>query len=304
MRCLSTPTPAAKSVRPHFSVTGNRQGFTLIELLVVIAIIAILAAILFPVFAKAREKARQAACMSDMKQTAMAALMYGQDSDETFPTVNFDEATAGGSSPACPNCPTLPMPNGRLFRGLMVWPLQLYPYVKNQAVFNCPNEDLGAQAWYDPGTGVYENMYGKPFPMSVAINEKMALYGPKPVNLGGYGRPNPPAMADVRFPATTYYIGEANPYEAPTFADDGSPTDYTVYATFNRMRFPKPCGSLERPIDGNNGGIIRLVAGVDASKCTRHDGGGLVVFADGHVKYLQYSKMNPRYATYDRLAEP
>src|SRR5881396_3133319 len=63
-----------------------RRGFTLIELLVVIAIIAILAAILFPVFAQARAKARQATCMSNLKQLALGALMYGQDFDETYPS--------------------------------------------------------------------------------------------------------------------------------------------------------------------------------------------------------------------------
>lgn len=64
-----------------------RKGFTLIELLVVIAIIAILAAILFPVFAQAREKARLATCTSNMKQINLSLLMYIQDYDETFPDV-------------------------------------------------------------------------------------------------------------------------------------------------------------------------------------------------------------------------
>jgi prepilin-type N-terminal cleavage/methylation domain-containing protein len=62
-----------------------RKGFTLIELLVVIAIIAILAAILFPVFARAREKARQTSCVSNLKQVALASLMYTQDYDECPP---------------------------------------------------------------------------------------------------------------------------------------------------------------------------------------------------------------------------
>src|SRR5256885_201827 len=67
----------------------NRRGFTLIELLVVIAIIAILAAILFPVFAQAREKARQSGCLSNMKQLGLAWVMYSQDYDETSPNPGF-----------------------------------------------------------------------------------------------------------------------------------------------------------------------------------------------------------------------
>src|SRR5687768_1575996 len=66
------------------------RGFTLIELLVVIAVIAILAAILFPVFAQAREKARQAACASNLKQAGLAVVMYAQDYDETFPFAAFN----------------------------------------------------------------------------------------------------------------------------------------------------------------------------------------------------------------------
>src|SRR5689334_4755525 len=69
----------------RLSSRGRESAFTLIELLVVIAIIAILAAILFPVFAQAREKARHASCISNLKQIGMAALMYGQDYDESYP---------------------------------------------------------------------------------------------------------------------------------------------------------------------------------------------------------------------------
>lgn len=66
-------------------MSNSRRGFTLIELLVVIAIIAILAAILFPVFAKAREKARQTACLSNLKQLGMATMQYAQDWDDVLP---------------------------------------------------------------------------------------------------------------------------------------------------------------------------------------------------------------------------
>ena len=102
-----------------------RRGFTLIELLVVIAIIAILAAILFPVFAKAREKARQTSCLSNEKQICLAILMYAQDYDERFPGLFM------------PNGVTTP------------WYVDLIlPYVKNTQIFQCPsNSNITLSGW-------------------------------------------------------------------------------------------------------------------------------------------------------------
>jgi len=91
----------------------TRKAFTLIELLVVIAIIAILAAILFPVFAKAREKARQASCASNLKQLGIAYIQYSQDYDEKFP--------------------------GSCWWGYG-WSGRIYPYVKSLGVFACPSD--------------------------------------------------------------------------------------------------------------------------------------------------------------------
>ena len=95
-----------------------RRGFTLIELLVVIAIIAILAAILFPVFARAREKARQSSCLSNVKQLGLAIGMYNQDYDEVMPL-----AVAG----VPPN--------------IYVLSELLNPYIKNQQIWQCPSKD-------------------------------------------------------------------------------------------------------------------------------------------------------------------
>jgi len=94
---------------------NRRQGFTLIELLVVIAIIAILAAILFPVFAQAREKARAASCLSNTKQISLGIAMYAQDYDEKIPILGVIAEN----------------------RGRWMW--QIYPYVKNKSIFTDPN---------------------------------------------------------------------------------------------------------------------------------------------------------------------
>lgn len=101
---------------------AHRKGFTLIELLVVIAIIAILAAILFPVFARAREKARQASCQSNMKQIMLSAAMYAQDYDERLNAY----ATYGG------------------FPTYYRWEPLLMPYIKNWQVTACPSSGVNA----------------------------------------------------------------------------------------------------------------------------------------------------------------
>lgn len=101
------------------------QGFTLIELLVVIAIIAILAAILFPVFARAREKARQTSCLSNVKQIALGIMMYTEDYDERYP------ATGSYVEPSILSDPTTP--------GLY-WFMKIHPYVQNAQIYSCPSE--------------------------------------------------------------------------------------------------------------------------------------------------------------------
>jgi prepilin-type N-terminal cleavage/methylation domain-containing protein/prepilin-type processing-associated H-X9-DG protein len=121
--------PGGAMGREEFTMLRERRAFTLIELLVVIAIIAILAAILFPVFARARENARKATCGSNQKQVANAVLMYVQDYDETMPPFFYTAGqgsafwTALGYPGDCYECPLVPC----------------YPYVKNMKVTACPS---------------------------------------------------------------------------------------------------------------------------------------------------------------------
>jgi prepilin-type N-terminal cleavage/methylation domain-containing protein/prepilin-type processing-associated H-X9-DG protein len=101
------------------------KGFTLIELLVVIAIIAILAAILFPVFAKARAKARQTACLSNVRQMATAFIQYTQDYDEMWPSSYYYKNKIPGGTGSSSN-------------GYVQWSGMIQPYVKNEQIFVCP----------------------------------------------------------------------------------------------------------------------------------------------------------------------
>jgi prepilin-type N-terminal cleavage/methylation domain-containing protein/prepilin-type processing-associated H-X9-DG protein len=101
-----------------------RKGFTLIELLVVIAIIAILASILFPVFARAREKARQTSCLANIKQLVLGANMYAQDYDETLPSgAHSVDSSWGGADDTS-------------------WRVMILPYVKNVQIFQCPSKKM------------------------------------------------------------------------------------------------------------------------------------------------------------------
>lgn len=155
------------------------QAFTLIELLVVIAIIAILAGILFPVFAGAREKARQTACLSNLKQIGTAALTYAQDWDETFPDTEIGEGEEE-----------------------IFWAEELFPYVKSQQVFNCPSAET-PMLWEHPHHAGHER-HSVEFTYNYAMND---IKGPSGEKIGLAGA----QLGEVTDPASTLYIVDGWP---------------------------------------------------------------------------------------------
>jgi len=226
-----------------------KKGFTLIELLVVIAIISILSAILFPVFARARENARRASCMSNLKQIGLGMMMYVQDNDERYP-LSQSILAAGDSSPT---------PGGTWWTGVRVWPNMIYPYTHSKEVFYCPSSSYPK----DPARNPYGS-YGSNRLVMPQQDEGSAL-----------------SMASIVAPASIYMIFDCSAYmlhpnnvytpNAPNYFIPGSkPYVSTVY---NATQFDDSANAAQKN-DFENG---------------RHFGGINICFADGHVKWLKSS---------------
>jgi prepilin-type N-terminal cleavage/methylation domain-containing protein/prepilin-type processing-associated H-X9-DG protein len=234
----------------------RKSGFTLIELLVVIAIIAILAAILMPVFAQAREKARQASCFNNLKQTGTSLIQYTQDYDERGPlSIWRDGGTCAASGFTSPSCHSAPV-------GL------LFPYLKNDQVFVCPSDACPDST---NGGGGRSWMAERPlsiFPYSYAWNNRVHH------DLG-------PLQADR--PAEKYVSYEAD----HMWVHDGSSL---------RMTYGPTCGIVtRRQIGGPGGQMEALNPPISGNPGFRgfHNDRMNMLYLDGHVKSIGSADLYP-----------
>jgi len=244
----------------------TRRAFTLIELLVVIAIIAILAAILFPVFARAREQARKTTCLSNLKEIGLASLMYVQDYDEQFPWLMMDgrnQDTATGLSKQMPFTPTYPIQlNG--IRGLFM-EYKFQPYVKNYQLFACPT--LKADAPIMGADGGVMNEYGS---YGYAYGGVGAIPSPRMTPLELFCRLLGPVLG------APYNTGNPQDYfiAGQALAQIGKPSDSIVAF----------CNSYGAHMAVRDSQVVPASFGGTGENAT---GATLAVFADGHAKFKQ-----------------
>lgn len=171
---------------------SGQRGFTLIELLVVIAIIAILAAILFPVFSRARESARRASCLSNVKQIGIGVMMYTQDYDEKYPlSIQKNEQVV-----VIDGIPDASFSGDRAW----YWYKMIYPYVKSVQVFQCPSSSAD--------NGITTGSYG-------ANRAIMGYYSDAALSL-----------ASIEAPASSYLIMDAGPYMIQSSRVATNPNSY------------------------------------------------------------------------------
>jgi prepilin-type N-terminal cleavage/methylation domain-containing protein/prepilin-type processing-associated H-X9-DG protein len=274
---LRSYIPVKKEIHPSLAlnqsntVTKNK-GFTLIELLVVIAIIAILAAILFPVFARARENARRTSCASNLRQVGLAVMQYVQDYDSVFPVNGY----ATGLTPAEA---TATQPGGNWSNGNIFWPQMMFPYHKSFQAFFCPSSPA-------------------PRSTSAPLNARDGHYGANRFVMGDTAS-NPRTQASIISATGTYMLMDS--------AGDQSyilrPVDVVPAAT-GKIFIPgtKELATAARPLFSNT---PATQAAYDKDyQYGRHLGGVSVVFADGHVKWLKSSIVSDEAKKFNASTHP
>jgi prepilin-type N-terminal cleavage/methylation domain-containing protein/prepilin-type processing-associated H-X9-DG protein len=257
---IRAPRPGSRRGNTSNAFTSRQTGFTLIELLVVIAIIAILAAILFPVFAQAREKARQSACLSGLKQVGVAFMMYVQDYDEVGPQIWFG-----------PNST-----NQRYF-----WMDALTPYVKSAEFFSsCPSKNFGV--WV-PSPRIEQPLANNGSRNNVSFTAN-SLYASTNDTPDGQATTPPIREAGVPYasyllPADTLMFGDGTGYYIAYSSNKNDLRLETAPPFSTGLTFPNVGRSTDR----------------NARFAGRHSLGANWAYCDGHAKWLridQATKVN------------
>jgi len=240
----------------------SKKGFTLIELLVVIAIIAILAAILFPVFAQAREKARAISCLSNMKQIGLGLYQYTQDYDEQLVKDYFAFPTGCNWS----------LPNGPVY---YTWRYAITPYVKSVGIFGCPSDQyLNSYAYYTWQTNNNSNW----MPASYAVNSAVIGFANGNCNDPINTPQGVDALAAIDAPADTIEAVDSRSGWNDTkiiFADQD--IDFPAETVGGGI------GANENLASAFEGGVAPQYA-VGVGCYMSHQGSINMIFMDGHAK--------------------
>jgi len=256
----------------------GRSGFTLIELLVVIAIIAILAAILFPVFARAREQARKTACLSNLKQIGLGTLMYVQDYDETFPWLAMDDRNIDGNTGLTYGMVTGPPKwpvdlNNK--RGLFM-EFTLQPYIKNYGLFGCPT--LRPDPMRPAADGLPNNAYGSYAYAYGGVGAgcgMAATISPKPTPFELFTR-----LAPLLGPQFAYVMQRnCNPQ---AFFVAGQPLAVATAPSGSILSVCNSYGAHQGLTDDD---VVPNQPPYLAGNGRNENGATFAVFADGHAKY-------------------
>ncbi|MDX1934211.1 MAG: DUF1559 domain-containing protein [Capsulimonadales bacterium] len=296
-----------------------KKAFTLIELLVVIAIIAILAAILFPVFAQAREKARQTSCLSNSKQLGLGIAMYVQDNDEIYPQAYYYKNNTATT-------------NGGAAGGYVTWTVTVMPYVKNQQIFVCPSDRTGGLTPDNPVCPNFQDVAT----LGCEAQVPRLSYTPNsaimPRKRGPQDGPNTVAIAAVDAPADVIALAEftnfnncifgtssqqanagelRNKSHRPTNAlmlADGSEYAAQSVADMAVAPYAVTKAAAEGPLGwggpSDNGNVTNpagcrttnIGSGLHIrwAEPARHSGGSNYTFADGHAKWFRFdATINP-----------